>query len=170
MIELSAKTYGNAAQLSSMIDGAARLADDISPALPAVAARFHKQMERHFDQRGAAGPSGAWAPLSLDYAAWKAKKYPGKGILEATGAMRDALTSFGEGSYTLYGPNSVFIGSTLDYPTYHQTGTERMPQRVVIDPSDRDAAEWVVEIWRWYEAQTSKLGWKGRFAGAMAGV
>src|SRR5262249_369123 len=30
----------------------------------------------------------SWAPLQPTYAARKAQKYPGKGILEATGAMR----------------------------------------------------------------------------------
>jgi len=170
VIELQATTYGDAQQMRSMIEGAARAASDISPAMPAIVSRFHVQMDRRFRDQGAGGPGGPWTehPLSPMYAAWKARKFPGKGLLEATGALRTSLVSFGEGSVTEYGPNSVFISSSVDYAGYHQTGTTTMPRRAPIDPSDRDAAEWAVEVWRYYEKQTSRLGWKGRFAGAMA--
>ena len=38
---------------------------------------------------------GAWPQLSEAYARWKAKNYPGKGILELTGAYRTAVTQIG---------------------------------------------------------------------------
>lgn len=36
---------------------------------------------------------GTWAPLSKEYAAWKARHYPGRPILVATGELRAAATS-----------------------------------------------------------------------------
>jgi phage gpG-like protein len=151
-----------------MLQGAADAAANIGPAMPAVVARFHLQMQRRFRDEGAGGPSGRWVALDPEYAAWKAKKFPGKGILEATGALRESLTSQGEGSVVSYGPNSVFIGSDVEYAEFHQTGTGRMPRRAPIAPSDREVAEWAVEVWRYFERQTSKVGWRGRFAAAMS--
>lgn len=170
MIEIAASTYGDAQRMASMIEGASRAASDISPAMPAIVARFHVQMDRRFRYQGQGGPSGPWTqhPLSPAYRAWKQRKFPGKGLLELTGALRTSLTTFGEGSVTEYGPNSVFISSSVEYAPFHQTGTGTMPRRPPIEPSDRDAAEWSVEVWRYYEKQTSRLGWKGRFAGAMS--
>lgn len=170
MIELSAKTYGDAQQMSAMMRGASQAAEDISAAMPAVAARFHVQMARRFAEQGAGGPSGAWTshPLSPAYARWKQTHFPGRGMLELTGALKRSLTSFGEGSVTLYGPSSVYISSTVDYAGYHQAGTGTMPRRPPIEPSDKEVSEWAVEVWRYYMKQTSKLGWKGRFAGAMS--
>ena len=41
--------------------------------------------------------SGGWAQLTDKYAKWKAKKYPGKGIGQASGRMLQVLTNFGGG-------------------------------------------------------------------------
>ena len=38
---------------------------------------------------------GGWPQLSEAYARWKSKHYPGKGILELTGAYRRAATQVG---------------------------------------------------------------------------
>ena len=38
---------------------------------------------------------GGWPQLSEAYARWKARNYPGKGILELTGAYRSAATQIG---------------------------------------------------------------------------
>ena len=78
---------------------------------------------------------GAWPQLSEAYARWKAKNYPGKGILELTGAYRTAVTQIGSAHNVLETTdNSLTYGvEGLDYPVFHESGTNRLPARPVID-------------------------------------
>ena len=78
---------------------------------------------------------GGWPQLSEAYARWKARNYPGKGILELTGAYRSAATQVGApGNSITTTENSLTYGvEGLDYPVYHETGTDRMPARPVFD-------------------------------------
>ena len=78
---------------------------------------------------------GAWPQLSEAYARWKAKNYPGKGILELTGAYRTAVTQIGSAYNVLETTdNSLTYGvSGLDYPVFHESGTNRLPARPVLD-------------------------------------
>lgn len=69
-----------------------------------------------------------WQSLSSPYSEWKAKKYPGKGILVRTGKMQKAfkgdLTKF---STTITNPTSYFM--------YHQSNKPRkgsLPRRVMM--------------------------------------
>lgn len=70
----------------------------------------------------------SWSPLSKAYAFKKAKKYPGKGILEATGKMRQGFTS-------LYRPDMAMVWNQVEYFKYHQSNKPRgsnLPRRVVM--------------------------------------
>ena len=78
---------------------------------------------------------GGWPQLSEAYARWKARNYPGKGILELTGAYRNAATQVGA-PYNVVevGDDHLTYGvEGLDYPAYHETGTNRLPARPVFD-------------------------------------
>lgn len=68
-----------------------------------------------------------WSPLSRAYAARKAKKYPDKKILEATGDMRKAFAS-------KFDSTSASIWNTAFYFKYHQSRLPRskMPRRVMM--------------------------------------
>lgn len=87
-------------ELSRKIHGLTRAVSDWSPAFKAMAADWSSTMEQKFSTEGGheagtdaeGNPNPPWAPLSARYAAWKARKYPGKGILEATGELREAAT------------------------------------------------------------------------------
>ena len=58
----------------------------------------------------------AWTPLSATYDQWKAKHYPGRGILEQTGTMRKSF-------YAKATPMTLFVGnSDVKFP-WHQLGT-----------------------------------------------
>jgi phage gpG-like protein len=77
------------------------------------------------------GGSGAtWAPLSPAYAAWKAKHYPGTGLLVRSGALKASLAG-PEAPQAIFRPTttSLTIGTSVPYGLPHQTGTSRMPQR-----------------------------------------
>lgn len=76
---------------------------------------------------------GRWEPLSEDYARWKARNFPGRGILEREGTYRDAATRIGAPfNFLEIGDDYVEYGvDGLEYPIYHEEGTERLPQRQV---------------------------------------
>lgn len=65
-----------------------------------------------------------WAPLSPVYAVQKAKKFPGRGILSATGMMERSFT-------TKVTPSLLVIGNDAPYFKYHQSTEERhkLPRR-----------------------------------------
>jgi hypothetical protein len=52
---------------------------------------FQESERELFESEGATGRHGAWAPLSDAYVVIKTRKYPGKKILQQTGAMFDSL-------------------------------------------------------------------------------
>ena len=78
---------------------------------------------------------GGWPQLSEAYARWKARNFPDKDLLELTGAYRNAATQIGApGNVITTTENSLTYGvEGLDYPVYHETGTDRMPARPVFD-------------------------------------
>lgn len=68
-----------------------------------------------------------WQSLKSSYEAKKRNEYPGRGILERTGAMRRSLT---EDVTRTYADIGYPKGSTAQY---HQFGTRFMPQRQLIN-------------------------------------
>lgn len=127
----------------------ARFADNIGDASGVwrkLADRFAALNRRQFATEGASG-SGGWAPLSPKYAAWKSTHYPGKPILERTGALRESLTErpFGVEVIT---PTGMVLGSGIDYGRYHQAGTSRMPQRRPVELPEGERRQWVNLIQR----------------------
>jgi len=167
VIAIRVRTEPDLQRLSGMLGEIQAAARNIRPALPAIVAVVKRQFAHQFESEGARSPSGRWQPLSPRYAAWKARRHPGAKILERTGALKRSLTSYGAGSIVTYGANSVFIGSSMPYGPYHQTGTRNMPRRAPIEPTDRDVKEWVVVIRDYFERVGSRAGFTGRFAGAM---
>lgn len=113
----------------------AELADLGKHVFPLLSPIFEAAEQRQFDARGAGPASGAWSELSEMYADWKAHHYPGQPILVATGALRDGLTQasspFGSREWT----SSQFVFGTrgVDYASFHQSGTSRMPTRPPFD-------------------------------------
>lgn len=72
-----------------------------------------------------------WEPLSRSYAVRKAKRYPGRPPLVATGKM---LSGF---RYEV-GPTFVVIGNRMPYFKYHQSTLERhkIPRRASMGVND----------------------------------
>lgn len=83
---------------------------------------------------------GKWPQLSRAYAAWKERNYPGKGILELTGAYRAAATQIGAPHNVVeVGDDHLTYGvEGLEYPVFHESGTERMPARPVFELLEED--------------------------------
>lgn len=90
---------------------------------------FYRSVLEDFVLEG--GHSGArWAPLSPAYAKWKASRFPGAGILVASGQLKASLSG-PDAPLSVFrpGPTSLEIGTEVPYALAHQLGTRRMPQR-----------------------------------------
>lgn len=103
---------------------------------PKVTAALETDVRRQFAEQGGGPARGSWVELSPDYAAWKAKNYPGQPILQRTGAMYRALTD-GNDPHALRasaGSDTFEFGTRgLEYPSFHQLGTIRMVDRPPFD-------------------------------------
>lgn len=68
-----------------------------------------------------------WAQLSKPYTYTKRRKYPNRGILEATGNMRRGFM------FTILNSRAALFHNIYDesYLQYHQEGTQNMPKRVI---------------------------------------
>lgn len=89
---------------------------------------------KQFDAEGR-GSTGPWQQLTEAYAAWKEGRYPGQPILVASGDLRDALTVDGS-AHALrdYSASQFNYGTEgLEYASFHQLGTSRMPARPPFD-------------------------------------
>jgi phage gpG-like protein len=96
-----------------------------------------------FETRGRAiGES--WAPLSPAYAARKASRYPGKGILEATGKMRRSFQ-------TRATADMGVVWNTAAYFPYHQSNKPRfrLPRRTMMKLGELQKQQ-IVKIFQGY--------------------
>lgn len=114
--------------------------NDMRPAWNAIADRFARLEEAQFRTEGRRA-SGGWAPLSPRYAAWKAKRYPGRRILERTGDLQRSLTVRPFGVEVIE-RKFMAIGSDIDYGAYHQWGTRHMPRRRPVEVDEAEKREW----------------------------
>jgi len=94
---------------------------DFSRLWPRFQAILQDAVREQIQSGGARGPQGAFPPLSEAYAKRKAKRFPGAGILEATGALRDSLLG-GRGSHWKAEPRRMEFGADVPVALYHQKG------------------------------------------------
>lgn len=82
---------------------------------------FYQREEELFASGGGSAP---WAALSPTYSKWKARHFPGRGILMASGALKTSLTRpFAAGAVYRPSAQGLLIGSSLPYARAHFTGT-----------------------------------------------
>lgn len=89
------------------------------------------------------GGEERWERLSTQYAAWKAQNFPGRGILERTGLLKEGLTTRG-GRYNVrrMDATTLELGTSAPHAQYHQHGTGRMPRRRLILPEGNHLKQW----------------------------
>jgi hypothetical protein len=92
----------------------------------------------NFETQG--GISGArWAELSPKYELWKAKNYPGRGILERTGALR-------KGFEMSVSPKKLEIINSVEYAFRHQEGKGPPVRKLInVNPAIKDQ---IINIFR----------------------
>ena len=87
-----------------------------------------------------------WARLTPSYATWKSKRYPGKKILETTGKMRKNFK-------TKVSSTRAVLSNPTSYFKYHQLGTRKMKQRLVLTIDSKRERE----IMKIFEKDTDKI-------------
>lgn len=127
-------------QIERAFELEAHLAEDMSVPLSQMADVILERVNEQFVTQGAHGEAGGWKPLSPEYAAWKAKHFPGAPILVRTGKMKDLLLD--KSSAVTVTQQSMIYYPLSDYAGYHQRGTVKMPARkpVNLTMADRKAA------------------------------
>lgn len=109
------------------------LLTDLRPFWPRLTPLFIAWMREQFASEGEFMLGARWAPLSPDYVARKLRDYPGKGILYATGQLRERASR----PRRIVTPTSVTFeipefprrdGRRMD-PAWFMEGTDRMPAR-----------------------------------------
>jgi len=114
--------------------------------------------------RGGGGrfAGGRWAPLSPRYAAWKKKAFPGMGILEATGELRDSFrwngSSLGPGGIFEPYEQYVLVGTSVAHAGAHQYGVKarNLPARPFFSQPDKKIFGPMLKAW--IARQTAKAG------------
>lgn len=116
---------------------------DARPVWEDLADDFAKAERRQFSSQGGYA-SGGWSPLSPRYAAWKAKRFPGKGILVRTGELERSLTQRPFGVEVI-DAQAMAIGSDVEHGGYHQRG-DGLPQRRPVELTEARRRDWVRRV------------------------
>jgi hypothetical protein len=119
---------------------------DFRPVWSEIKADFHRIEAEQFDSQGARS-GNPWAPLSPNYAAWKAKVAPGQPTLRLSNQMWSQF-ALGKGMYASLEPMRMELSPLTQYPTFHQRGSPKthLPQRKVIDLTEDDRMRWMKMI------------------------
>lgn len=129
-------------QLSRYLDIMAENLSDFRPLFEDISDDFRSTMSGIFSGEGAFEGNSKWAPLSPAYKEWKAKKFPGKPILQAKGNLMKSLTSIGGNHVSHVSSDSLEIGTKDLKAMFHQKGTRKMPQRKLIELTQPQKRRW----------------------------
>lgn len=152
MVTLAFDFYGDE-QVTRTLEAIEDRIADAREAFDAMGDRLQSAEIRQFDSEGAYGSAG-WSPLSPDYAAWKARHYPGAPILVRTGELRKDLTQR-PFSIDVVDYRMALFGSAVSYGRFHQNGTDRMPRRRPIELPNSEREAWVKVMQRWVMGEWS---------------
>lgn len=128
---------------------------DLRPAWRSLLPYLRRATEATFASQG--GRIGSpWAPLSDEYARWKAVRYPGQPILRASDAMFESLVKETGDSVADVERESLTYGTRDRKAKYHHDGTRRMPRRRFLGVTAGDRRE-VKKIVRQHLENQSRL-------------
>lgn len=109
-----------------------RRGHDLRPAWDAVLDVIHRAELALFEQEGRNSENpGGWDELSnnphparenLGYRDWKAKHFPGRGILELTGKLKAQLAGFDDSAYCRRGVRRLTFGTNYKVSGGHDLG------------------------------------------------
>ena len=106
--------------------------------------------QERFDTRG----YGEWPALAASTLAQKAAHGFPLDPMIRTRALIESLTN--EGQAATKGPKQFIWGTSVEYAAYHQAGTDRMPQRKVLEIRTEDRRRLEHEMVSWLNESAAK--------------
>jgi phage gpG-like protein len=140
-IPLRVVVYGDAEVEASLTRGQEALMD-MKPVLEVVADDMMRVVRATISSQGRRY-GGSWHALNPQYLARKIKKGLDPRIMVATGKLLSAYGMRGSPFQRLrIFPDRLELGSNLDYPRFHETGTSKMSQRAFLEFYPQDRKRW----------------------------
>jgi len=107
-------------------------AQKMKPVLRWAKQKLERDFSENFSTFGALSAKamlkGGWPPLDLQYASWKASRYPGVPMMVQTGELKFRVTH-PQVSLT---DNNLIVSVPGDLAEWHQFGTRNMPARPLV--------------------------------------
>lgn len=116
--------------IAERLEAMAARARDVAPAWRAWGDDVADAFREQFRTEGVRLLRETWAPLTPRYKRWKDKHFPGKRILERSGAMRDDFT-VRPLNIERVDSDSCAFGSSRKPAKWHQKGTRKMRARPI---------------------------------------
>jgi hypothetical protein len=129
---------------------------DFRPAWKLIREDFHRIEMEQFQTEGSRS-GRPWAPLRPSYAEWKARWYPGRKVLVATGEMQRQMTT-GQGMVIQMEPKTLRLSPTIRRAMYHQGGTRSMVARPVVSLTEADKTRWMKILQQFVHEASKKAG------------
>lgn len=128
----------------------------------AIGISYRKEVKAIFERRQVRSPSLKWDPLSTKYETQKEKKFPGKNMLDATGALKKSMTLLGaKGNISKVTHKSGSFGTSIPYANYHDdvdSPRTKIPLRNFSLPSQTSYGAWLNIISADLSAQLRRIG------------
>lgn len=103
-------------------------------------------MGEWFDSQG----EGSWAPLSDDYATWKAVHYPGAPLMVREGDLSASMHGHGQFAVTHMSRDGAAWGTRVKYAKAHQKGSKKgLPARRLIQLNDAFRKDFITAARVW---------------------
>ncbi|MCP4990886.1 MAG: hypothetical protein GY928_34045 [Colwellia sp.] len=122
------------------VDDKVKRSHDMTPAMRKIGLYLMGSIRRNFK---AEGRPQRWKPLANATIQDRLRKGFGSGpILQRTGALMNSLTKPGaKGQIFSARKRSLQLSSRIPYFPYHQRGTSKIPQRVMLDFQKQDRSQ-----------------------------
>ena len=117
-------------KVQNLVDDIRDRCTDAKPVFRWAHQVLKKTFAENFTSQGL--PVGGWSPLDAEYAAWKARKLPGRPTLIRSGELFRSLSELSDPSVNEINKLSATFGTGLSYAPFHQNGTTNMPKRQIL--------------------------------------
>jgi phage gpG-like protein len=119
-----------AEDVQQMVDDIMDRMTDMRPVFRWAQLQLRKSFAENFTSNGL--EVGGWAPLSAEYASWKATRYPGVPPMVRSGKLFRSLAELSDPQVNEINKLSARFGTAVPYAEFHQMGTSKMPKREVV--------------------------------------
>lgn len=140
--------------LDAKLEGWAGRIAFMAGAFGGIVADFHEMEGRRFR---AEGPG--WAPLAPSTVTERTRAGYGGAhpILRRTDLLANSLNRTGaEGAVVRVEPDELFVGTNDPKARFHQEGSSRLPQRLVVQVDEPDRARWMGLLADWIAGRPVK--------------